>query len=125
MPSRPDATTFHSEGAAVDVRGPRARTIARTGDSEATVDHAVPLREVLVTLTRLSSSGQHSGGWVDTGAVADAIGATVGEAAARLRTAKRQGLCAIRRSLRDGTGWKPTDAGAQRLTRVHKEGLGG
>lgn len=96
----------------MDVRGPRARAIVRSGDSEGTVDYVVPLGDVLGTLTRLSRSREHSGGWVETGAVADAIGATVGEAAAQLRTANRQGLCAIRRSLRDGTRWKPTGVGA-------------
>jgi hypothetical protein len=82
-----------------------------------------PMVKVLVALDGLSRSPEHPGGWVDTGGLADAIGVSVGEAAARLRTASKQGLCRNRRSLRDGTSWKLTDAGVGRR-RLHRRGFG-
>jgi hypothetical protein len=81
--------------------------IIRPGPQEECGDASSQMVEALEALDGLSRSAKHSGGWVDTGAVAEATGVSVGEAAARLRTANRQGLCAIRRSLRDGTAWRP------------------
>lgn len=66
------------------------------------------LREALAALKTLSESSEHAGGWVGTGAVADAIDSSMAAAAARLRAAQGHGLCAVRRSLRDGTTWRPT-----------------
>jgi hypothetical protein len=101
----------------VTVREPRARVIVRTAGANGAGIQTLPLGEVIAALEELSRSAEYLGGWVSTGAVADAIGVTVGVAAARLRVGRRQGLCAIRRSLRDGTSWKLTDAGARLVDR--------
>jgi len=62
----------------------------------------------LVALQMLSCHDGEGGGWVGTGAVADAVGCCVGEAAARLRAANIRGLCVRQRSLVYGTRWRPT-----------------
>ena len=89
-----------------------SRTLANLGGVDRRAgDQTLDLRETLVALEHLSGSARYSSGWVDTGAVADAIGVSVGEAAARLRVGKRRGLCAIRQSLAYGTRWKPRRPG--------------
>jgi hypothetical protein len=67
------------------------------------------VRAAAIVLTR--SRGEV---WVETGAVADALGCTVSEAAAQLRSAARAGLCVSRRSLVYGTSWKIVDVGSAR-----------
>lgn len=74
----------------MDVRQPLARVILTTAAANGAGRHTVPLGEVVAALEELSRSPERPGGWVGTGAVADAIGVTVGEAAARLRVANRQ-----------------------------------
>jgi hypothetical protein len=66
----------------------------------------------LAAIQDLSAHRVHAGGWVATGAVADAVGARVEETAARLRGASKRGLCLSRRSLLYGTTWRLTPAGA-------------
>jgi hypothetical protein len=61
---------------------------------------------VMVTLIDLSL--QEVGGWVATGALADTLGISVGDTAARLRAAARAGLCTPRASLLYGMTWRPT-----------------
>jgi hypothetical protein len=92
----------------VDIHEPRAREIVPTAATNAAGRQTVSLREVVAALEGLTRSPQHPSGWVATGVVADAIGVTVGVAAARLRVAARRGLCTVRHSLREGTTWKPT-----------------
>jgi hypothetical protein len=92
----------------MDAAKPQARTIVTTipaaiGDER----HTLRIDEVVAVLQALSRLPGHRGGWVGTGAVADAAGMTVDVAAARLRAASKRGLCTVRRSLRDGTSWKP------------------
>ena len=108
----------------MDVREPQGRVIVRTAGAKGAGGHTV-LREVVAALEGLSRSAEHPCGWVGTGAVADAIGVTVGVAAARLRVGRRQGLCAIRRSLRDGTSWKLTDGGVRLVDRAAALKFGG
>lgn len=69
----------------------------------------------LAAIESLSGHQVHAGGWVATGAVADAVGAEVVETAARLRGASKRGLCLSRRSLQYGTTWRLTRAGAESL----------
>lgn len=90
----------------MDLRKPRARVILASAAADSAGRQAVALGEVVAALEELSRSPEHPAGWVSTGAVADAIGVTVGVAAARLRAAHRRGLCSVRRSLREGTSWK-------------------
>lgn len=95
------------------IRPTGAAPIAGTSRLERKADaFGGTITETLVTLEKLSRASGDPGGWVSTGVVADAIGVSVGEAAARLRIATRQGPCVTRRSLRDGTRWKLTDARA-------------
>jgi hypothetical protein len=67
---------------------------------------------VLAALDRLSRESANSAGWIATGAIADAVGCTAGDAAAALRGAAGQGLCTSRRSLADGTTWRLTPTGS-------------
>lgn len=90
----------------MDVREARARVIFTTAAANGAGRQPVALEEVVAALEELLRSPERPGGWVGTGAVADAIGVTVGVAAARLRAAHRRGLCTVRRSLREGTSWK-------------------
>jgi hypothetical protein len=74
-----------------------------------TVDSQMSL---IVTLVDLSI--HEAGGWVATGALADTLGISVGDSAARLRAAARLGLCTPRASLLHGMTWMPT-AEARRI----------
>jgi hypothetical protein len=74
-----------------------------------TVDSHVSLLVALVDL-----SIHEAGGWVATGALADTLGISVGDAAARLRAAARSDLCTPRASLLYGMTWRPT-AEARRI----------
>jgi hypothetical protein len=70
------------------------------------------VRAAVVVLEELARSrGQV---WFETGAVADALGCSVSEAAAQLRSAARAGLCVSRKSLVYGTSWKAVDVGSAR-----------
>jgi hypothetical protein len=89
-------------------RDPRPATIEKCRQTGEAGEYQGAIRETLGALSRLSGSWEGAGSWVSTGDLADAMGLTVVEAAARLRVAHRQGLCVIRRSLRDGTSWKLT-----------------
>jgi hypothetical protein len=71
-----------------------------------------PQASLLAAFVDLSS--HEAGGWVATGALADTLGISVGDAAARLRVAARTGLCTPRASLLYGMTWRPT-AEARRL----------
>jgi hypothetical protein len=68
---------------------------------------------VVVALLRLARSHESECGWIETGAVADALGCGVAEAAARLRSASKAGLCVSRRSLVYGTSWKATSVASE------------
>lgn len=89
-----------------DVGDPRAGAILTAAAANGGGRQTVALGEVVAALAELSRSPAHPAGWVSTGAVADAIGVTVGVAAAHLRAAHRRRLCTVRRSLREGTSWK-------------------
>jgi hypothetical protein len=93
----------------MDAGKPEARTIDTTTVAANGAGRRTPqVDEVVAVLEVLSRLRGHRGGWVDTGAVADAAGMTVDVAAARLRAASKRGLCTVRRSLREGTSWKPS-----------------
>jgi hypothetical protein len=81
-----------------------------------TVDSHVSLIVALVGL-----SIHEAGGWVATGALAETLGISVGDAAARLRAAARSDLCTPRASLLYGMTWRPT-AEAKRLTARMRRG---
>lgn len=69
------------------------------------------MTEAVRALYRLRSSPRYPSGWVPTGAVADALGCSVRDAAAKLRGAERSGLCLVRRSALYTTTWKLTADG--------------
>lgn len=73
-----------------------------TARAEGAVEAAV------AALQALSRTG---GDWIETGAVADTLGTSVGDAAVRLRAGGRRGLCSSRRSLMHGTVWRATERG--------------
>jgi hypothetical protein len=74
-------------------------------ESAAAEGRAVKAARALRLLEVESRRWTYEAGWVETGAVADALGVSVGEAAASLRLACRLGLCQSRRSLVHGTVW--------------------
>src|SRR6266511_2285040 len=88
---------------------PRHQTVWMPKLADQTVDPAIQLLLALVYL-----SSQEAGGWVATGALADTLGISVGDSAARLRAAARLGLCTPRASLLYGMTWRPS-AEARRL----------
>jgi hypothetical protein len=81
----------------------------RTAAGNRLSDSSPPMvADALAALEMLSWRDSEGGGWVGTGAVADALGCGVREAAARLRAANRRGLCMRHRSLVYGMRWRPT-----------------
>lgn len=78
------------------------------------------MSRALAALERLSQQPSNAGGWIDTGAVADALGCAAGEVAATLRGASERGLCTCRRSLVNGTTWRLTTAGLHVVVRERR-----
>jgi hypothetical protein len=80
--------------------------VVQSRETAAVENGRVTVARALRVLELESPKRTHARGWVETGAVADALGVSVGEAAASLRVAAHLGLCSRRRSLLHGTVWK-------------------
>jgi hypothetical protein len=86
----------------MEMRSQRASAVEAKG---------VPVARAVVALELLCRDRADGQSWIETGSIADALGASVADTAACLRSARRMGLCARRRSLLHGTVWKLAAAG--------------
>jgi hypothetical protein len=85
--------------------------VGQSRDPAAADRSYVTVARAMRMLEMQSRTRMHEHGWVETGAVADVLGVSVGEAAASLRAASRIGLCSRRRSLLHGTVWRLSRTG--------------